>query len=253
MLHPQPMATLDARNSTFFFAALLASWIAAPAAADPIDDAVAARLKGDNATALRLLRPLADKGDAVAQSNLAFMYATGQGVPKDLGESAKWYRLAAEQGRAAAQFNLARMYATGQGVAKDEIEAAKWLRAAADQGHAASQFDLGLIYSQGRGVKKDDAEAAKWWRAAADQDDVPAQFNLGVAYQYGNGVPRNVVDAAAWYRRAADKRSHPRPSQSRDDARHGPRRACRIMSMPTCGFKFRPRKATRSLRKPVTP
>ena len=40
---------------------------AGPAAAGPLEDAVAAARKGDYATALRLLRPLADQGDAVAQ------------------------------------------------------------------------------------------------------------------------------------------------------------------------------------------
>jgi len=111
--------------------------LAAPAAADPIDDAVAARLNGDYARALKLLRPLADGGNAVAQSNLGFMYATGMGLPQDRAEAAKWYRRAAEQGRANAQYNLRRMYATGQGVPKDEAEMVKWWRAAAEQGHAA--------------------------------------------------------------------------------------------------------------------
>ena len=51
----------------------LASSLPAIAAAGPIDDAVAARLKGDYEAALRILRPLAEKGDASAQSNLGFM------------------------------------------------------------------------------------------------------------------------------------------------------------------------------------
>jgi len=36
----------------------------------------------------------------------------------------------AEQGEAAAQFNLGLMYATGQGVPQDDAEAAKWFRRA---------------------------------------------------------------------------------------------------------------------------
>jgi TPR repeat protein len=99
-----------------------------PAAADPIDDAVAARLNGDYPKALKLLRPLAEQGNAAAQSNLGFMYETGMGLPQDRAEAAKWYRLAAEQGRANAQYNLGRMYATGQGVAKDQAEMLKWRR-----------------------------------------------------------------------------------------------------------------------------
>src|SRR5688572_17510886 len=89
----------------FLQIAFVACGVAGSATAGPIEDAVEARLRGDYAGALRLLRPLAAKGDPVAQSNLGFMYATGQGLPRNLTEAAKWYRSAAEQGRAAAQYN----------------------------------------------------------------------------------------------------------------------------------------------------
>ncbi len=118
--------------------------LAVPAAADPIDDAVAARLNGDYAKALKLLRPLADQGNAAAQSNLGFMHATGMGLPQDRAEAAKWYRRAAEQGRANAQYNLGRMYAIGQGVPKDQAEMVKWWRAAAEQGDTPAQFNIGV-------------------------------------------------------------------------------------------------------------
>ena len=44
------------------------------------DDGVAAYNRGDHATALRELRPLAEQGNAVAQHNLGFMYEYGRGV-----------------------------------------------------------------------------------------------------------------------------------------------------------------------------
>ena len=39
--------------------------------------------RGDYATAMRELRPLAEQGFASAQFNLGQLYANGQGVPKD--------------------------------------------------------------------------------------------------------------------------------------------------------------------------
>jgi hypothetical protein len=45
------------------------------AAAGPLDDAVAAHQRGDYATAVRLIRPLAEQGDAAAQYNLGDAYA----------------------------------------------------------------------------------------------------------------------------------------------------------------------------------
>jgi len=64
--------------------------------AGPLEDALAAHDRGDDATALRLIRPLADQGNADAQYNLGNMYATGKGVPKDGSEAAKWFRRAAD-------------------------------------------------------------------------------------------------------------------------------------------------------------
>ena len=52
------------------------------------------------------LRVRAEAGDAGAQNDLGFMYDTGEGVPQDDAEAARWYRLAADQGHAGAQYNL---------------------------------------------------------------------------------------------------------------------------------------------------
>jgi TPR repeat protein len=76
---------------------------AAPVAAGPLEDATAAYYRGDFATALRLLRPLAEQGDAAAQYNLGQMYLLGHGVPKNNAEAVTWYRKAADQGDAAAE------------------------------------------------------------------------------------------------------------------------------------------------------
>jgi TPR repeat protein len=56
----------------------------------------AAYSRGDYAAALRLIRPLADKGNANAQHNLGALYVEGRGVPQNDAEAMKWYRLAAE-------------------------------------------------------------------------------------------------------------------------------------------------------------
>ncbi len=65
-----------------------------------VSEGKAAAKRGDYATALRELRPLAEQGNAKAQSGLAVMYFLGLGVPQDYGEAAKWARKAAEHGDA---------------------------------------------------------------------------------------------------------------------------------------------------------
>ena len=59
-------------------ASLVLVAIAGAAVAGPLEDALAARDRGDDATALRLIRPLADQGNAEAQYNLGIMYVTGE-------------------------------------------------------------------------------------------------------------------------------------------------------------------------------
>jgi TPR repeat protein len=139
----------------------------AQAPGDGAAEADAAFVKGDYAKALKLARPLAEDGNAKAESILGFAY----------------YR--------------------GRGVAQNDTEAAKWFKLAADQGDAPSRFTLGVMYGEGRGVPQDFAEAAQWYRLAAEQGDAQAQYNLGLAYARGEGVTQNAVEAHMWFNLAA--------------------------------------------------
>ena len=169
------------------------------ATADQLSAAFAAQGRGDFATELKLLRPLADKGNATAQFMLGGMYFSGHGVPQSLADAASWFRRAAEQGLAPAQANLGVMYFGGQGVAQDFAEAAKWFQLAGAQGEAKAQFNVGWMYEHGRGVAQDPAEALKWYRLAAAQGYPKAQFNLGVLYEHGTGVAQDYVRSHMWY------------------------------------------------------
>ena len=76
--------------------------LAAPAVADPYEDASAAYIKGDYATALRLWRPLADQGVNGAQYGLGLMYDKGRGVSQDFVYAHMWFDLSAAQGNKSA-------------------------------------------------------------------------------------------------------------------------------------------------------
>jgi uncharacterized protein len=170
---------------------------------DEIDDATAAFNRGDYVSALPLLQPLAEKGNAVAQGYLGILYEWGLGVPLDHANAVKWYRLAAEQGNSEAQEKLGNMYYSGQGVAQDYTEAASLYQLAADQGNAGAQHNRGVVYREGQGVQKDFFEASKWFRKAADQGLASAQLNLGALYINGQGVPQDFVQAHMWLSLAA--------------------------------------------------
>ena len=81
---------------------------------------------------------------------------------------------AAEQGDAAAENNLGFMYASGLGVVQDDLEAVRWYRMAAKQKYAGAQYNLGVVYDEGLGVTQDKVtqdkvEALRWYRLAAEQ------------------------------------------------------------------------------------
>jgi TPR repeat protein len=80
---------------------------------DPLREAEDAYSRNDFATAVRLLRPLAEQGNAQAASLLGMLYDFGWGVPKDYTEEAKWVRRAAEQGDTQNQLVLGDMYDDG--------------------------------------------------------------------------------------------------------------------------------------------
>jgi TPR repeat protein len=144
----------------------------------PFEDGMAAYQRGDYVHAMHLWRPLADQGNARAQSNLGVMYAKGQGVRRrDYAAAASWYRKAAEQGNAIGQSNLGVMYAEGRGVPQDDSVAVCWYRKAAEQGNARAQYNLGVMYVEGRGVPQDHAAAASWYEKAAEQGVNGAEKN----------------------------------------------------------------------------
>ena len=73
-----------------------------------------------------------DVNTAEEQYRLGLKYDSGDGVPQDYAEAARWYRLSADQGYAKAQYNLGSMYDNGQGVEKSDEQAVYWFRKVSD-------------------------------------------------------------------------------------------------------------------------
>jgi uncharacterized protein len=155
---------------------LLLTFLAAgTAAAATIQDGISAAQRGDFATALSILQPLATNGDPAAQFALGNMYDLGKGVIMDSAQAAQWYMRAAAQGFPEAENNLAALYSNGEGVPPDHAEALKWWRLAADQGLPTAQANLADLYAQGDGVPQDLVQAFKWSTLAAGQGEPRAR------------------------------------------------------------------------------
>ncbi|HIF10918.1 MAG TPA: hypothetical protein EYQ81_14500 [Sneathiellales bacterium] len=149
--------------------------------------------RGDYATALSELNPLAELRHARAQHALGLMYKNGHGVPQDQDMAVKWITNAANQGFSEAQFSLGTMYAERYGVARNYKTAVAWYQPAAEQGDAQAQHILAWLYQQGKGVPQSHEYAVKWFRLAAEQGLGNARFYLFLMDAFGPGIVLDYV------------------------------------------------------------
>jgi TPR repeat protein len=111
--------------------------------ADSWRDGTAAFARKEYAAAMKLFRPLAEKGNALAQYKVAMMHKLGLGVPKSQKEARKWSKLAAKQGNADAQQLLGSLYYKESGEeSPDILRAYMWYEMSATQGNSEAQKDL---------------------------------------------------------------------------------------------------------------
>ena len=107
----------------------------------------------------------AAQGYVKQELELAADYFVGRGVPKDLTQSAYWYRKAADQGNPAAQVYLGYMYSVGIGVPQDKAEAVRWYTRASSSNYPEAKVNLAAFYMRGDGVKQDLHEALRLLRS----------------------------------------------------------------------------------------
>ena len=162
-------------------------------------DATSAEAKPDTA-GVADLQTKAARGYVKQELELAADYFAGRGVPKDLTQSAYWYRKAADQGNPAAQVYLGYMYTVGMGVPQDRTEAIRWYRRAASAGNAEAEVNLAALYLRGDGIKQDIQEALRLLKSAADKRDGRADAYLGLASYMGLGGAVDHTAAEAWFR-----------------------------------------------------
>lgn len=109
----------------------------------------------------------------------------------------------ADKGDAIAQYNLANAYLRGNEVDRDVDKALGYLHKAAAQEYAKAQYKLGYLYYTGKGVKRDYNKAFSLFEKAAKQDYSPAQYYLGECYLEGRGVNHDSHRALYWVKQAS--------------------------------------------------
>lgn len=81
----------------------------AAALAGPWEDGMVAYNRGDYVPAIKLIRPLAQAGNAKAQNAMGVMYRKGEGVARSSARAFMWFGLAAKKGDTQAKANLQEM------------------------------------------------------------------------------------------------------------------------------------------------
>ena len=171
------------------------------------EDGIKAYKAENYSEAIKILTPLAKKGDSKAQEYLGLIYSKGVGVPEDLPEAVKWFKLAADQNNPDAQADLANMYAVGVGVPLNYGESIRLLKLAASQKNAYAEYRLGEFYQDGVVTPRDYFEALKWYKLSAEHGNSNAQYSIGLLYMFGNGVKVNYDEAYRWFKLSADQKN----------------------------------------------
>lgn len=153
-------------------------------------------LAEDYADALALLNPLAETGDADAQTLLGFMYERGLGLDVDNQAALMWYLRGIEGGSSMAASNLGVVFRDGlleQSV--DAQRSAGYFRAAIDMGDTSSYADLALLYGTGALGAPNQDEALRLFQTGIDLGDMRVKLQLAYARRHGDAVPQDYAIA----------------------------------------------------------
>jgi len=87
--------------------------------------------------------------DVDAQAHLAFMYAHGLGVPRDINRAVKMFQEAVDKKSLVGMTGLGNLYLYGTGVPQDFEKASYLLKMAAQRQNPYAQYSLGLMHNGG--------------------------------------------------------------------------------------------------------
>lgn len=138
--------------------------------AGDLEEGISAFERGDIQSAIKFLKPEAEKGNSEFQYRLGLTYQWGK-VPMDRNDA--W---------------------------KNPIEAFKWYKLAADKSHTLAQCSLGILYEEGVGVPKDYEKSALYYQQSLNNGGKNcAAKALANLYKEGKGVKVNLISSYVLY------------------------------------------------------
>ena len=161
-------------NRRLVIAAAVLLGTSAPLSAQSVTAGITAWQHSDYEGAVRIWRPLAEKGDPDAQFNLAQAYRLGRGVPINLAMAQTWLKRAALQGHVDAETTLGLLMFQNN----NRSLGIYWLKAAAAKNDPRALLVYGTALFNGDGVKADPALGYSYVKRAAAQGLAPAKDTL---------------------------------------------------------------------------
>ena len=182
-----------------------------------------------------LLSTAARSRSLSARFNLGMAYYNGDGVPKNVSQASRWFRLAVKQNFSEAQYTLGVLLLEGEeNFPKEEDEGVRLLKLAAEQGHLAAKEQLykrgmgtpppnsvissaekvpiktdavrleeARIYYAGVGVPQDYERALSLFSSLARKGNAEAARFLGLMLLTGRGCEKDIPKAENWLRQAS--------------------------------------------------
>jgi TPR repeat protein len=147
-------------------------------------------------------------GTAGACTQLAHVFARGEGVARSLERAARLFKDGCSGGDGEACSELAVLWGLGDGVvAADEVEAQRLWRRACDLGHAPACFGLALAREFGEPGAASSDEALALVSKACEDGYAEACKGMAAAHALGQGMPKDPTRAEQLWQRALELRS----------------------------------------------
>lgn len=159
-------------------------------------------------------------GNSDAALELAKLFASGQGVKKDLSKVQQLYGVALQgfvkqysqitsdnlniEKQSILAYRIARMYLEGKGAPGNSIQALGWMMKAADLNNSVAQYQVGKMLLAGTGGIKDEHRAFDYFMKSAQSSNEYAQYQVGKMCEKGTGVIADEQEAKRWYHTSAE-------------------------------------------------
>ncbi len=149
--------------------------------------------KTDPARAIEGLRALAEKGSSRSMLHLGWSYQKGIGVPADMAQAEKWFRLAYEKGPAKIKKEAAYFLGWIYFLRNDYAKAHELFSAGAAMDYPPAIYRLARMYRDGLGVEKQPDKARQLFEKASALGNLFAKRGLALQLLSGHFGFMNIL------------------------------------------------------------